>query len=204
MLAQPLCAAAGPPLVPEAMKLILDRHYPEYPVTRRRRLLLGLVAVQTLFEHEAFEITAQAGRWSVSRRRAHRYAVHEQLQVPQSVAARQPRHRTHRWHRRRDVPGHDRPSRHPRHVPACARETVGQHGCQALAVTVRGMTLGDVKEGHGGELTWEGGVARACQRRGDGAALRNRDVHVRGLAGIAARADAGGSSSRWPWSAVAA
>ena len=43
------------------MKLILNRHYPQYPVTDRGGRLVGLVRGAALFELEAFEITAQAG-----------------------------------------------------------------------------------------------------------------------------------------------
>ena len=47
--------------VSEAMKLTLSRHYPVYPVCDEGNHLLGLVRGQTIFETEAFEITAQAG-----------------------------------------------------------------------------------------------------------------------------------------------
>ena len=43
------------------MKLVLDRHYPVYPVCDEDGVLLGLVRGQAMFEEQAFEITAQAG-----------------------------------------------------------------------------------------------------------------------------------------------
>lgn len=48
--------------VSEAMKLSLSRHYPVYPVCDDQGRLLGLVRGQAIFEAQAFEITAQAGR----------------------------------------------------------------------------------------------------------------------------------------------
>ena len=45
----------------DAMKLVLDRHYPVYPVCDEHGKLLGLVRGQTMFEEQAFEITAQVG-----------------------------------------------------------------------------------------------------------------------------------------------
>jgi magnesium transporter len=45
----------------EAMKLVLDRHYPVYPVCDETGVLVGLVRGQVMFEEQAFEITAQVG-----------------------------------------------------------------------------------------------------------------------------------------------
>jgi magnesium transporter len=45
----------------EAMKLVLDRHYPVYPVCDDEGVLIGLVRGQAMFEEQAFEITAQIG-----------------------------------------------------------------------------------------------------------------------------------------------
>src|SRR2546423_14015561 len=44
-----------------AMKLVLDRHYPVYPVVDAERRLLGLVRGHSMFEAQAIEITLQAG-----------------------------------------------------------------------------------------------------------------------------------------------
>jgi len=60
MLANPFSLA--PELtVPEAMKLTVNKHFPQYPVTDAEGRLVGLVRGAALFELEAFEITAQAG-----------------------------------------------------------------------------------------------------------------------------------------------
>src|SRR5437899_1889662 len=45
----------------DAMKLVLDRHYPVYPVVDAERRLLGLVRGHSMFEAQAIEITLQAG-----------------------------------------------------------------------------------------------------------------------------------------------
>lgn len=44
-----------------AMKQTLNRHYPVYPVVDEKNHLLGLVRGSTLFEAQAFELSAQAG-----------------------------------------------------------------------------------------------------------------------------------------------
>ena len=45
----------------DAMRLVLDRHYPVYPVCDTDGTLLGLVRGQAMFEEHSFDITAQAG-----------------------------------------------------------------------------------------------------------------------------------------------
>src|SRR5438128_881510 len=43
------------------MKLVLDRHYPVYPVIDADKRLIGLVRGQSMFEAHAIEISLQAG-----------------------------------------------------------------------------------------------------------------------------------------------
>lgn len=45
----------------DAMKETLGRHYPVYPVVDRGGILVGLIRGQDMFEAQAFELTAQAG-----------------------------------------------------------------------------------------------------------------------------------------------
>jgi magnesium transporter len=45
----------------DAMKLVLNRHFPVYPVCEPGGRLIGLVRGQTMFEVQAIEISAQAG-----------------------------------------------------------------------------------------------------------------------------------------------
>jgi len=45
----------------EAMREVVTRHYPVYPVCEEDGTLVGQVRGQVLFEQQAFEISAQAG-----------------------------------------------------------------------------------------------------------------------------------------------
>src|SRR6267378_1426711 len=93
----------------EAMKLVLDRHYPVYPVVDAERRLLGLVRGHSMFEAQAIEITLQAG----------------------SMVG---------------VEKEDRLVILALFLPVLAGQS-GNTGCQALAVTLRGLTLGELKPG---------------------------------------------------------
>ena len=46
----------------EATKAIVARHYPAYPVVDDAGRLIGMIRARTIFEQEAFEISAQAGK----------------------------------------------------------------------------------------------------------------------------------------------
>ena len=61
MLRNPFSLRADSPLM-EAMKLVVHRHFPVYPVCEESGRLVGLVRGQAMFEEHAFEITAQPGR----------------------------------------------------------------------------------------------------------------------------------------------
>jgi magnesium transporter len=158
MLADPFALPPGLP-VPEAMKLILNRHYPQYPVTDGDGRLVGLVRGAALFELEAFEITAQAGAM-VGVEREERVAT----PFRQSFKFRNP------WLLVNLLTAFaaggvvamfqgtlDRLVILATFLPVLAGQA-GNTGCQALAVTVRGITLGDVKDGHGSDLTWKEGL----------------------------------------------
>ena len=60
MLRDPFALQAATPMM-EAMKQVLDRHYPVYPVIDEGRRLVGLVRGQSMFEAQAIEISMQAG-----------------------------------------------------------------------------------------------------------------------------------------------
>lgn len=47
--------------ITDAMRAALKRHFPVYPVCDTQGRLLGIVRGQTLFGHQAFELSAQAG-----------------------------------------------------------------------------------------------------------------------------------------------
>lgn len=132
----------------DAMKLVLDRHYPVYPVCDEHGKLLGLVRGQTMFEEQAFEITAQVGSM-VGVEKEERLATplntsfkfrHPWLQINLATAF---------------VAGAvvaifqdtvDRLVILALFLPVLAGQS-GNTGCQALAVTLRGMTLGELKKG---------------------------------------------------------
>ncbi|PIS46912.1 MAG: hypothetical protein COT17_06125 [Elusimicrobia bacterium CG08_land_8_20_14_0_20_51_18] len=60
MLKDPFSLKAGEPLM-EAMRMVLNRHFPVYPVTSGSGELIGAVRGGRLFEAQAIEISAQAG-----------------------------------------------------------------------------------------------------------------------------------------------
>ena len=139
--------------VSDAMKLTLNRHYPVYPVCDGERRLVGLIRGAALFELEAFEITAQPGAM-VGVEKEERVAT----PLAQSFKFRNP------WLLINLVTAFaaggvvavfqgtvDRLVILATFLPVLAGQS-GNTGCQALAVTVRGITLGDIKTGRGAFL----------------------------------------------------
>jgi len=132
----------------DAMKLVLERHYPVYPVCDANGVLLGLVRGQAMFEEQAIEITAQVGTMvGVDKE--------ERLATPlkQSFKFRHP------WLQLNLLTAFvagavvaifqdtvDRLVILAVFLPILAGQS-GNTGCQALAVTLRGMTLGELKGG---------------------------------------------------------
>jgi magnesium transporter len=132
----------------DAMKLVLDRHYPVYPVVDTERRLIGLVRGQTMFEAQAIEITLQAGSMVGVEKE-------ERLATPwvHSLKLRHP------WLQLNLLTAFlaaavvgmfqdtlDRLVILALFLPVLAGQS-GNTGCQALAVTLRGMTLGELKPG---------------------------------------------------------
>jgi magnesium transporter len=131
-----------------AMKATLDHHYPVYPVVDSAGHLVGLIRGSTLFEAQAFELSAQAGsmvgvekeeRLSTPWKRSFRFR-HPWLQlnlitafiaaavvglfeeaITQVVALAV-------------------------FLPVLAGQS-GNTGCQAMAVSLRAITLGELTEG---------------------------------------------------------
>jgi magnesium transporter len=132
----------------DAMRLVLDRHYPVYPVVDSERRLIGLVRGQTVFEAQAIEITLQAGSM-VGLEKEERLATH----WLHSLKLRHP------WLQLNLLTAFlaaavvglfqdtiDRLVILALFLPVLAGQS-GNTGCQALAVTLRGMTLGELKPG---------------------------------------------------------
>ena len=143
----------------DAMKIVVNKHYPVYPVCSKQGVLLGLVRGQSLFEARAIEISAQAGtmvgvekeeRLSTPIMRSLRFR-HPWLQINLLtcfVAAA--------------VVGIfqgtlDRLVLLAVFLPVLAGQS-GNTGCQALAVALRGLTLGDLKSGDERKLVFKEGL----------------------------------------------
>ena len=132
----------------EAMKAVVQRHFPVYPICDDTGRLVGLVRGQAMFEEHAFEITAQPGRMvGVDK--------DERLSTPwpRSLQLRHP------WLQLNLVTAFvaaagvgifqdtlDQMVILALFLPVLAGQS-GNTGCQALAVTLRGLTLGEVEKG---------------------------------------------------------
>ena len=160
MLKDPFALKAELPLA-DAMRSVLDRHFPVYPVVDVDGHLRGLVRGQTMFEAQAIEISLQAGSL-VAIDKEERLTTH----WVRSLTLRHP------WLQLNlltaflaaAVVGYfqdtiDRLVILALFLPVLAGQS-GNTGCQALAVTLRGMTLGEMKPGTARPLvakeTWVG------------------------------------------------
>jgi len=148
--------------ITEAMKLSLSRHYPVYPVCDDHNKLLGLVRGQAIFEAEAFEITAQPGSMvGVDKE--------ERISTPmlRSFIFRHP------WLQLNLLTAFlaggvvalfqgtiDQFVILAVFLPVLAGQS-GNTGCQALAVTLRGITLGEIKDGDSRKLIAKEGLLGA-------------------------------------------
>ncbi len=147
MLRDPFSLRPDTPVL-EAMKSTLRRHYPVYPVCEEDGRLVGLVRGQALAEAQAFELTAQAGSMVGVEKE-------ERLATPlwQSFRFRHP------WLQLNlltafvaaAVVGFFENTLEQIvllavFLPVLAGQS-GNTGCQALAVTLRAMTLGELTDG---------------------------------------------------------
>ena len=162
MILEPFALLDTMPL-DEALRQALTRHYPVYPVVDAAGVLVGLVRGETLFANRAVAISGQSGSMvGVDRE--------ERLGTPlmRSLLLRHP------WLQinlltafvAAAVVGifEDTLSRMvilAVFLPVMAGQT-GNTGCQALAVTLRGMTLGDLRPGSEAALVWKEGTLGFC------------------------------------------
>ncbi len=132
----------------DAMKLVLNLHFPIYPVCDEGGKLVGLIRGANMFEAQAIEISAQAGSMvGVTKE--------ERLSTPwfKSLLYRHP------WLQLNLLtafiaagvvavfqPTLDKLVILAVFLPVLAGQS-GNTGCQALAVALRGMTLGELKPG---------------------------------------------------------
>jgi magnesium transporter len=141
----PFSLRPGAKLV-DAMEEVVTRHYPAYPVCDDEGHLLGMVRGHALFEAEAFEISAQAGKMQG-------VGKEERLSTPWTTSLKS----RHPWLQLNLVTAFvaggvvgifqntiDQIVVLAAFLPVLAGQS-GNTGCQALAVTLRGLTLGEVK-----------------------------------------------------------
>ncbi|OGU01658.1 MAG: magnesium transporter [Gemmatimonadetes bacterium GWC2_71_10] len=158
MLQDPFFLRADSPLM-DAMKLVLNRHFPVYPVCDGEGRLVGLVRGQTMFEEQAIEISAQAGSM-VGVDKEERLAT----PWPRSLQARHP------WLQLNLLTAFlaaavvgvfqgtiDRLVILAMFLPVLAGQS-GNTGCQALAVALRGLTLGELRPGRERALVMKEGL----------------------------------------------
>jgi magnesium transporter len=147
MLRQPFSLRPEFPLM-EAMRQTVNRHYPSYPVCDDQGLLLGIARGSRIFEQQAVEISAQPGTMVGVERE-------ERINTPffRSLKFRHP------WLQFNLLTAFIAAA-----VVGLFEQTIekivvlavflpvlagqsGNTGCQALAVSLRGLTLGELKAG---------------------------------------------------------
>jgi len=147
MLRSPFSLRPDQPLL-EAMRSVLNRHYPVYPVCDDAGRLVGIVRGQVMFEAQAFEISAQAGSM-VGVEKEERLAT----PWPRSFRFRHP------WLQLNLLTAFiagavvsmfqdtiDQVVVLAVFLPILAGQS-GNTGAQALAVALRGLTLGELQPG---------------------------------------------------------
>jgi len=147
----------------EAMRATVVRHYPVYPVCEKDGLLVGLVRGQMLFEAQTVELSAQPGSMVGVERE-------ERLATPwlRSLKFRHP------WLQLNLLTAFiaaavvglfeqtlERIVLLAVFLPVLAGQS-GNTGCQALAVALRGMTLGELKSGKEKRLVCKEALLGVC------------------------------------------
>jgi magnesium transporter len=143
----------------EAMKLVVSKHFPVYPVCDSDGKLVGTLRGRTLFEEHAIEISAQVGSmvgvekeerlstpWQTSLRYRHPWL---QLNLLTAFVAA-------------GVVGFFQSTIDSMVIlavflPVLAGQS-GNTGCQSMAVTLRGLTLGELKSGRERALVTKEGM----------------------------------------------
>lgn len=147
----------------EALKAAVARHFPVYPVCDAAGVLKGLIRGEELFRNQAIEISAQSGKMvGVDKE--------ERLATPLSRSLKL----RHPWLQinlltafvAAAVVGVFENTLQQLVIlavflPVMAGQT-GNTGCQALAVTLRGMTLGELKPGLVRRLVAKEGLLGLC------------------------------------------
>lgn len=152
MIRDPFCLKPEMSLM-EAMKVVLHRHYPDYPVCDERGRLVGVVRGETLFTAQTIEISAQAGAMVGIDKE-------ERLATPWRASLKL----RHPWLQVNLLTGFlaggvvsgfeetiSQLAVLAAFLPVLAGQA-GNTGCQSLAVTLRGLTLGELEGSGGGKL----------------------------------------------------
>lgn len=147
MLREPFSLTAHMPLM-DAMRAVLHRHFPVYPVCDEGGRLLGLIRGPALFEAQAIELSAQPGSM-VGVEKEERFST----PWPTSLKYRHP------WLQLNLFTAFiaaavvgvfegtiDQVVVLAVFLPVLAGQS-GNTGCQALAVTLRALTLGELEQG---------------------------------------------------------
>jgi magnesium transporter len=147
----------------DAMREALKRHFPAYPVCDGSGRLLGIVRGQTLFEQQAFELSAQAGAMVGVEKE-------ERLGTPWSRSLKF----RHPWLQLNLVTAFiaagvvgafqhtlDQLVVLAVFLPVLAGQS-GNTGCQALAVALRGITLGDLRDGQARSMVMKEALLGLC------------------------------------------
>ena len=158
MLRDPFALNPETPLV-DAARQVVARHFPVYPVCDAAGVLVGTVRGRTLFEEQALEISAQAGAMVGVEKE-------ERLATPWSRSLRF----RHPWLQLNLLTAFlaaavvgvfqgtiDRLVVLAVFLPVLAGQS-GNTGCQALAVTLRGLTLGELRRGDARRLVAKEGL----------------------------------------------
>ncbi|HVF36154.1 MAG TPA: magnesium transporter, partial [Candidatus Saccharimonadia bacterium] len=168
MLKNPFTLRADMPLV-DAMREVVTRHYPVYPICDGDNRLLGMVKGQSMFEQQAFEISAQAGSMVGVEKE-------ERLATPWSRSLKF----RHPWLQLNLLTAFVAAA-----VVGFFEETIseivllavflpvlagqcGNLGAQALAVTLRGITLNEIRPGQTFRLAFKEGLLGVLNGFGTG------------------------------------
>lgn len=149
--------------ITEAMKSVLNRHYPVYPVCTPEGVLVGLVRGSTLFEAQAVELSAQAGSmvgvdkeerlgtpWTTSLKFRHPWLQLNLLTAFVAAAVVGAFEGTLEKVVLLAV-----------FLPVLAGQS-GNTGSQALAVALRAMTLGEFRSGKERKALFKEGILGLC------------------------------------------
>ena len=171
------------PLV-DAMRTVVTRHSPGVSRDGRPRAASwAWCAGRPSSSAQAYEISAQAGSMvGVEKEERVATPLVAELPLPASLAPAQPADGLRGGGGRRILPEHDRPASSSSPCSfRSSRASPAIPGCQALAATLRGLTLGELRNMKAAPAGDQGGDARSPERRSRRPRRGRRDVVLRAL-----------------------